>query len=147
MNVSVRSMVPNDAEAVEAVEKASFPVPWSRESFWREAANENTCYLLALDGESVIGYVGCWILSGEAQVTNIALLPDYRGKGVGTMLFGAVIEVAKERGATAMTLEVRPSNTAARALYAHYGFCEVGVRKGYYRDNGEDAIILWKTSL
>ena len=147
MKLSFRPMVPDDAAAVEIVERASFPVPWSREAFWREASNENTCYLLALDGEAVIGYAGCWILSGEAQITNIAILPAYRGRGVGTELFGAAIAAAKARGATAMTLEVRPSNTAALALYAHFGFREAGVRRGYYSDNGEDAIIMWNTSL
>ena len=61
MNLTFREMKPEDADAVEAVEKACFAIPWSRESFWKEAANENTCYLLALDGEKVIGYAGCWI--------------------------------------------------------------------------------------
>ena len=71
MRLRFREMVPEDAGAVAEVEKESFPTPWSRESFWREAANENTCYLLALDGEKVIGYAGCWISFGEAQITNI----------------------------------------------------------------------------
>ena len=79
MKLSFRAMKPDDAAAVETVERASFRIPWSRESFWREASNANTCYILALDAETVIGYVGCWILSGEAQITNIAILPDYRG--------------------------------------------------------------------
>ena len=61
MNLTFREMKPEDADAVEAVEKTCFAIPWSRESFWKEAANENTCYLLALDGEQVIGYAGCWI--------------------------------------------------------------------------------------
>ena len=114
MNLTFREMKPEDADAVEAVEKACFAIPWSRESFWKEAANENTCYLLALDGEQVIGYAGCWISFEEAQVTNIAIAPDYRGQKVGTRLMAELIRLVKERGVTAMTLEVRPSN--ARAL-------------------------------
>lgn len=150
MRLAFRQMVPEDADAVARVEAASFPVPWSRESFWREASNEHTCYVLACDemaAEPVIGYAGCWILAGEAQITNVAILPAYRGQGIGTQLMGAVIAAAKERGATAMTLEVRPSNAPALALYHHYGFREAGRRKGYYSDNGEDAIIMWNTKL
>lgn len=150
MRLAFRQMVPEDADAVARVEAASFSVPWSRESFWREASNEHTCYVLACDetaAEPVIGYAGCWILAGEAQITNVAILPAYRGQGIGTQLMAAVIAAAKERGATAMTLEVRPSNAPALALYHHYGFREAGRRKGYYSDNGEDAIIMWNTKL
>ena len=140
--LSFRKMVPDDADAVARVEAACFPVPWSRESFWREASNENTSYLVAVDeaaGE-IIGYVGCWILADEAQITNVAILPAYRGKGIGTQLFAASIKAA-------MTLEVRPSNAPALALYHHFGFTEAGRRKHYYSDNGEDAIIMWNTKL
>ena len=142
-----REMVPDDADAVELVEKACFAIPWSRESFWREAANENTSYTLALDGDKVIGYAGCWISFEEAQITNVAILPEYRGRGAGTQLMAAAIRAVKERGVTAMTLEVRPSNVPARALYARNGFQEAGIRRGYYHDNGEDAIIMWNTKL
>ena len=144
-----RKMVPEDADAVARVEAACFPVPWSRESFWREASNEHTSYILAVDTETneIIGYAGCWILGDEAQITNVAILPEYRGCGAGTQLMAASIAAACARGATAMTLEVRPSNAPALALYHHFGFAEVGRRKGYYSDNGEDAIIMWNTRL
>ena len=142
-----REMAPEDADAVEVVEKACFSIPWSRDSFWKEAANENTLYLLALDGERVIGYAGCWISFEECQITNVAILPEYRGQGIGTKLFGAIIEAVKAKGVTAMTLEVRPSNAPARALYARYGFKDAGRRPHYYQDDGEDAIIMWNTKL
>lgn len=147
MSVNFREMVPDDADAVAAVEAACFPVPWSRESFWREASNEHTCYRLAVADEQVVGFAGCWVTCDEAQITNIALLPDWRGQGLGTRLMADLMAAAKARGCTAMTLEVRPSNTAALALYHHYGFQEAGRRKGYYTDNGEDAIIMWLTRL
>ena len=136
-------MKPEDADAVEAVEKASFSVPWSRKSFWEEAANERTYYLLALDGDQVVGYAGTWILDDEAQITNVAVAPAYRGKKVGAGLMDALIKEAKKRGATRMTLEVRPSNTAALALYEKFGFKDCGRRPHYYLDNGEDAVIMW----
>lgn len=147
MNLTFRLMAPEDADAVEVVEKACFAIPWSRESFWKAAGDSNTCYLLVLDGERVIGYAGCWISFEEGQITNVAVLPEYRGKGVGTKLMGEIIRLLLARGLTALTLEVRPSNMPARALYARYGFREAGVRKGYYQDNGEDALILWNTKL
>ncbi len=147
MRLSFREMVPEDAGQVERVEKKCFAIPWSRQSFWEEAANENTLYLLVLDGAEVIGYAGAWLLAGEAQVTHVAIEPEYRGKGVGTALMEELIRRVKERGVGAMTLEVRPSNVAALALYGKFGMKEEGRRKGYYSDNGEDAIIMWNTKL
>ena len=145
--ISFREMKPEDADAVEEVEKASFAMPWSRKSFWEEAANERTYYLLALDDEKVIGYAGTWILDDEAQITNVAVAPAYRGKKVGAGLMENLIGEAKKRGATRMTLEVRPSNTAALALYEKFGFKDCGRRPHYYLDNGEDAVIMWNFNL
>ena len=145
--ISYREMKPEDADAVEAVEKASFSVPWSRKSFWEEAANERTYYLLALDDDEVIGYAGTWILDDEAQITNVAVAPEYRGQKVGAGLMTELIKEAKKRGATRMTLEVRPSNAAALALYKKFGFRDCGHRPHYYLDNGEDAVIMWNFHL
>ena len=145
--LSFREMLPADAEAVEIVEKASFAVPWSRKSFWEEAANEQTCYLLALDDERVIGYAGMWLVLDEAQITNVAIHPDHRGQKIGLALLKEMIKEAVKRGAERMTLEVRPSNVAALALYTSLDFQDCGRRPGYYQDNGEDAIIMWNLNL
>lgn len=145
--IHFREMVPEDAEAVEVVEKASFAVPWSRKSFWEEAANERTYYLLALDDERVIGYAGTWLIMDEAQITNVAIHPDYRGKKISKRLMAEIIREAVKRGAERMTLEVRPSNTVALALYNSFDFKDCGRRPGYYQDNGEDAIIMWNMEL
>lgn len=145
--ISYREMKPEDADAVEAVEKASFSMPWSRKDFWEHAANERTIYLLAVEDGKVVGYAGTWILDDEAQITNVAVAPERRGQGVGAALMAELIKEAKARGATRMTLEVRPSNTAALALYEKFGFRDCGHRPHYYLDNGEDAIIMWNMKL
>lgn len=146
MQINFRKMVPDDASAVEIVEKACFDMPWSRQSFWQEASNDKAYYLLALDGERVIGYVGVWILFGEAQITNVAVLPEYQDKGIGRLMMKEIIKISLEHEATSMTLEVRPSNARALHLYKSLGFKSVGRRRGYYED-GEDAEIMWITDL
>ncbi len=145
--ISFREMKPEDADHVAAIEAASFPVPWSRQSFWEEASNDQACYLLAVSEGEIIGYAGAWIVLDEAQVMNIAIAPAWRGLGAGRSLLTELIARMKARGAERMTLEVRPSNTAALALYGALGFRDCGRRPGYYQDNGEDAIIMWKTEL
>ncbi len=145
--INFREMLPEDADEVAEVEKKSFPVPWSRESFWREASNENTLYLLILNDDEIIGYAGTWISFEEAQITNVAVVPEYRGNGNGRALMEELIRRVKEKGVTAMTLEVRPSNAVALGLYESLGFKDCGRRPKYYSDNGEDAIIMWNTGL
>ncbi len=145
--INFREMLPEDADEVAEVEKKCFPVPWSRESFWREASNENTLYLLMLNDDEIIGYAGTWISFEEAQITNVAVVPEYRGNGNGRALMEELIRRVKEKGVTAMTLEVRPSNAVALGLYESLGFKDCGRRPKYYSDNGEDAIIMWNTGL
>ncbi len=145
--IVIREMTADDADEVAAVEKECFTVPWSRESFWSEVQNENTLYLVATAGGKIVGYMGAWLLQGEAQITNVAVHPAYRRQGVGETILREFTAAVKERGVTAMTLEVRPSNEAALALYAKFGFKDYGRRKGYYLDNGEDAIIMWNTKI
>ena len=95
----------------------------------------------------IVGYIGAWILSGEGQVTNVAVHPSFRRRGIGEKLFAEFIACGIKRGMTAVTLEVRPSNKAAIALYEKFGLKSVGRRKGYYIDNGEDAEIMWNTKI
>lgn len=142
-----RAMTADDAEAVAALEKEIFAMPWSREDFWRETRNELASYVVGeLDGK-VIAYAGAWVSFDQAEVMNVAVDPKFRAQGIGTLLFGELINVVKARGAKSITLEVRPSNTAAIKLYESFGLKSVGRRKGYYLDNGEDALIMWNTKL
>ena len=145
--IHFRTLLPEDAEGVAAVERESFPTPWSREDFWREASNDFACYIVALDDAEIIGFGGCWLSFEEAQVTNIALTSAQRGRGLGKVLMAKLMRAAAERGAERMTLEVRPSNTSALRLYEGLGFAAIGVRKKYYQDNDEDAILMWHTKL
>ena len=145
--ISFREMMPQDAAEVERIEQVSFAVPWSRQSFWEEAANCGDRYLLLLEDEQIIGYAGAWLVLDEAQVTNVAIAPEKRGQGFGHKLMAELMARARERGARRMTLEVRPSNTAALALYKDCGFADYGRRPRYYQDNGEDAVIMWNMKL
>ncbi len=146
--LNIRAMELTDVDAVLQVEKASFVTPWSRAAFEAEVGdNDLACYLVAEADGQVIGYAGMWLILDEAHVTNVALLPAYRGRGLGSTLMGALCEVAKTVGARRMTLEVRPSNLAAQRLYGKLGFEVRGVRPGYYTDTKEDALIMWRDRL
>ncbi|MBR1729288.1 MAG: ribosomal protein S18-alanine N-acetyltransferase [Selenomonadaceae bacterium] len=140
-------MKQSDAENIAAIEEMTFAMPWSRNDFWKEAINDNAIYVVGVLDNKVIAYGGVWVSFEEAQVTNIAVHPDYRSQGIGTKLFSRLIEEIKKRGVTALTLEVRPSNEAALKLYEKFNLKSVGRRKGYYLDNGEDALIMWNTKI
>lgn len=142
--ISIRRMQPADIDAVLIVENQAFTTPWSRAAFESEVGdNDLAHYLVIVDDGKVVGYAGFWLVVDEAHVTNIALLSDYHGCGLGSLLLEHMILSAKAMGAVSMTLEVRPSNAAARKLYSRRGFIERGIRPNYYADLGEDAIIMW----
>lgn len=142
--VSFRMMNVDDIDQVMEVEHKSFTIPWSRESFYNEIIKNQFAVYLVLEEEGrVIGYCGVWIVIDEAHITNIALLPEYRGRKLGEALLRKIIEVAKERGAKTMTLEVRMSNMIAQSLYRKLGFQGGAIRKRYYTDNQEDALVMW----
>ncbi len=146
--VRIVPMTKDHVDGVIEIEQLSFATPWSKEAFEMEATmNKCAVYIAAVTGNRVVGYGGFWSIVDEAHITNIAVHPDYRGKGVGNALMRGLIEAARARGAAAMTLEVRDSNAAAQHLYLKYGFEVYGKRRGYYQDNGEDALIMWKYDL
>ncbi|MDG5473107.1 ribosomal protein S18-alanine N-acetyltransferase [Jeotgalibacillus sp. ET6] len=139
-----RWMTMSDIDAVLAVEQESFSVPWKRVAFENElTVNQFAKYLLLLKNEEVIGYCGLWLIMDEAHVTNIAILPKLRGQKLGEQLMKKVLEFAEDAGARTVTLEVRVSNDIARSLYKKLGFLEGGIRKNYYTDNQEDALVMW----
>ena len=132
-------------EGVLEVDKLCFSIPWSKESFIDEVVkNKFARYVIAIFKDKVIGYAGMWLIAGEGQITNIATHPDYRGLGVASSMLESLLSICKEENILNITLEVRSSNYKALSLYNKYGFVQEGLRKGYYADNNEDAIIMWK---
>jgi [ribosomal protein S18]-alanine N-acetyltransferase len=132
-------------DGVMQVDSLSFSTPWSRKSFEMEAVqNDLARYIVAVARDKVIGYAGVWIIAGEGQITNIAVDPDFRGKGTACKMLEALIDICRSEGVSDMTLEVRKSNTAAINLYKKHGFVEEGIRRQFYADNKEDALIMWK---
>lgn len=144
----VRPMKSQDIDDVLHIERTCFPTPWSYDAFKAEV-EENHCarYVVAEIGGRVRGYGGMWIILDEAHITNVAVHPNYRGVGIGEAIMKALIRTAARLKVEGMTLEVRVSNKVAQNLYEKLGFFGVGVRKGYYTDDGEDALIMWKDKL
>ena len=139
-----RYMRDEDIDQVLEVEHASFTTPWSREAFYNEIhKNKFAVYIVLEDDNKIIGYCGTWVVIDEAHVTNVAILPGYRGKKMGEALMNKLMSVSREMGARTMTLEVRVTNHVAQSLYRKLGFQNGGIRKNYYSDNQEDALIMW----
>ncbi|NLY66807.1 MAG: ribosomal protein S18-alanine N-acetyltransferase [Tissierellia bacterium] len=145
MKVIIREMQEKDLDRVMEIEKKAFSPPWTREAFLLELTkNLLAKYIVAEVDGLVVGYGGVWLIIDEGHVTNIAVDEKYRNMGIGSKIMEGLIQLCIDRNIASMTLEVRKSNEAAKALYKKFGFKEYGIRKGYYQDNNEDAIIMWK---
>ena len=148
-SVKIKPMQKTDLDDVIAIEaKAYGEHHWSKDSFMSELSNDLAKYFSVFntDGQ-LIGYCGCWQILEEAHITNIAVSPDYRRKHIGEALLTTIIDECYRNMAKYITLEVRVSNTPAISLYEKYGFKSLGVRKGYYQDNNEDALIMWTENI
>jgi len=144
--VTILPMAVSHLEAVLAIENVSNGAPWSEVSFRREIENPQAHYYVATE-KDLLGFAGFWTLIDEAHITTIAVKPEARGKGVGRALMLRIFEDAAAHGMTCATLEVRAGNAAAIHLYESLGFLNSGVRKNYYPDNREDAVIMWRYGL
>jgi [ribosomal protein S18]-alanine N-acetyltransferase len=143
-NYGIRRMTVDDLKFICELEKSSFTVPWSYDSFYNELTNNQFAYYLVLEvGGQIAGYGGMWLIIDEAHITNLAISPAFRGRKWGEKLLAAMQMHAIRMGAKAMTLEVRTSNHIAQKLYTKFGFDKTGIRPNYYSDNGEDALIMW----
>jgi [ribosomal protein S18]-alanine N-acetyltransferase len=138
-----RRMTGADLDAVAAIEQAAYPHPWSRGNFSDSLEAGYHCWVVECGGATV-GYTVVMIAAGEAQLLNLTVGAPWQGQGVGRELINFALKLARDYGAQRMFLEVRPSNTAARALYASAGFSEIAVRRDYYPAGAgrEDAIVL-----
>lgn len=141
---SIRKMEEMDINGVMEVDVASFTAPWTKEIYEQEIKHNNHAhYFVIEESTNIVGYVGLWIVKGDAQITNIALHPTYRGYKIGEKLFGYAVQYAIQQGAIRLSLEVRVSNVVAQNLYRKFGLVPGGIRKKYYPDNGEDALVMW----
>ena len=129
---------------VAQLEKLCFSDPWSEKSVASELDNELSFWLVALDGDTVAGYIGSQSVLGESDMMNVAVHPAYRRQGIAEALVTQLVQALKEMGNHCLTLEVRASNAPAIGLYEKLGFTEVGSRPNYYRNPKEDALILRK---
>ncbi len=141
----IKEMTTDYIDGVMVVENLSFKIPWSRQAFVDEiTTNDMAIYFVALCNEQVIGYGGMWKIFDEGHITNIAVHPEFRRCGAASGIIEKILEISEIKGVKSLTLEVRKSNAAAQNLYGKYGFKSEGIRKGYYSDTGEDALIMWK---
>jgi ribosomal-protein-alanine N-acetyltransferase len=145
-----------DISAVVAIENQSFSLPWSRESFRREIERIPNSRLIVAEGDggeekggnqSILGYACWWEVADECHITNIAVRPTARRRGVGVLLLEGILDAAKRAGLVRATLEVRTGKTAAIAFYEKKGFTAAAIRPRYFPDNGEDALVMWKAKI
>jgi ribosomal-protein-alanine N-acetyltransferase len=142
--VTLERMSPFDIAAVLRIEHVSFPSAWSAESYLRELRNPTSYYIVARWRGDIVGYAGMWVIPDEAHVSTIAVHPEVRRGGLGEAMMRHLIGVARARGATRMTLEVREANEAAQSLYTKLGFIVQGIIPRYYGDTGENALVMAK---
>jgi ribosomal-protein-alanine N-acetyltransferase len=143
LGVVIDRMTLDDLPQVEAIEHEAFTTPWPKDAYRSELTGNGLAhYVVARCDERVVGFAGLWMMVDEAHITTFAVRRGWRRHGIGERLLIGMLDIALARQAKEATLEVRPSNFAARRLYEKYGFVLVGVRSRYYTDNNEDALIM-----
>lgn len=139
-----RQMVAKDIPAVVGTEEEVFPTPWTDEIFEHELnGNEYATYIVAECEGHVVGHVGMWVILDECHITNVAVRKSQQGQGIGEGLMRQAMDLCRNHGVHAMSLEVRTSNETAQNLYFKLGFQRGGIRKNYYSDDHEDALVMW----
>ena len=142
--IEYRKMTSEDISAVVKIEEEAFATPWTHEVFEHEmTGNAYAHYVVAVQDDDVIGHCGMWIVLDECHITNVAVLKRFRGNGIGEGLMRQAMVLCKEMEVHLMTLEVRVTNHTAQNLYRKLGFQDGGIRKNYYTDDHEDALVMW----
>ena len=142
--MNITEMNASHVPQVAQLEQLCFADPWSEKSIASELTSKWSYWLVAVEDDRVVGYIGSQSSIDESDVMNVAVHPDYRRKGIAEKLINHLVEELKNRGSHALLLEVRASNAPAIALYEKLGFTQVGCRKNYYHNPREDALILRK---
>ncbi len=142
--ITIEPMTAAHVAAIAGLETLCFSDPWSENSIASELDNTLALWLVAMDEDTLCGYVGSQSVLGETDMMNIAVAPAYRRHGIAQMLIDSLVAQLKAQGNHSLTLEVRASNTPAVSLYEKQGFSQIGIRKNYYRNPREDALILKK---
>lgn len=142
--ISLQAMRRKHVRDVLTIERLVYPRPWSAALFFSEISQRATRhYVVAMHEKDLVGYGGLMVHADEGHITTIAVDPRYQHSGVGTRVLLDLVEHARARGARTLALEVRVANWPAQRLYAWFGFRPVGVRKNYYAETGEDALVMW----
>ena len=144
LGIETRALGLSDLNSIDAIEQRAYRTPWSRSMFASELAKASSVCIGAFDGEQLIGYVINSRYVDAWHIMNVAVDPDFRHRGVATRLLEQVFELTKDNQRRGYTLEVRVSNDRAISLYEKLGFVRQGIRRGYYTDNREDALIMWR---
>ena len=144
LGIETRALGLSDLNSIDAIEQRAYRTPWSRSMFASELAKASSVCIGAFDGEQLIGYVINSRYVDAWHIMNVAVDPDFRHRGVATRLLEQVFELTKDNQRRGYTLEVRVSNRDAIGLYENLGFVRQGIRRAYYTDNREDALIMWK---
>ena len=143
-SVVIAPMRRRHVRQVAAIEERIFPRPWSPALYYSELAMPATrIYLVALAGDTVVGYAGLMLVAGDGHITTIGVAPEWQRKRIGMRLLHHLASAAREQGAAALTLEVRVSNHGAHELYRTVGFVPAGIRKNYYAEVNEDGLVMW----
>ena len=144
-DILIRQAEKEDLDRIFELEQICFESPWTFSMLYEDICeNSLTVYLVVVCDDEIIGYGGMWIITDEAHMTNICILPERRGNGYAKQLMTKLCDIAEEMGAKNMTLEVRISNSDAIGLYRKCGFAIAGLRKKYYFNNDEDAYVMWR---
>jgi [ribosomal protein S18]-alanine N-acetyltransferase len=145
--VAIEPMRMSDLAVVGEIDHKCFSQPWQRSIYETELHNRAAFYFVARLEQEIVGYGGAWAVADEAHLTTLAVLPEYRGRRIGERLLLCLMEEAALRRATHVTLEVRERNCPAQQLYRKYGFRNTAIRRSYYTDTGEHAIVMWADAI
>lgn len=141
--VELRRMRREDVPRVMDIERECFPTHWHESAYYTELANRSAYYIVALCDTRIVGYAGMWLIMDEAHITTLGVCREQRGRKIGELLLVALLDEAVRKNLRRATLEVRQSNEIAQNLYRKYGFAAAAIRRGYYTDNSENAVIMW----